>query len=48
MVDWATGWNGVVAGFVAYLVDIILVAVRDSFGKKNLASKTMVDERFLI
>ena len=46
--DWASGWNSIVAGFVAYLVDIVLVAVRDSLGRKNLADKTMVDERFLI
>jgi len=46
--DWLTNWNSIVAGFIAYLVDIVIVAVRDSFGKKNLASKTMVDERFLI
>ena len=48
IVDWLSGWNAILAGFVAYMAEIIITSVRDSFGKKNLAAKTMVDERFLI
>jgi len=48
IVDWLSGWNAILAGFIAYMAEIIITSVRDSFGKKNLAEKTMVDERFLI
>ena len=48
VVDWMSSWNSILAAVCAYFIDIIIVSLRDSFGKKNLASKTMVDERFLI
>lgn len=40
--------NYVLAGVLTYFMSKILVIVRDSFGRKNLARKTMVDQRFLI
>ncbi|XP_074646221.1 meckelin-like isoform X2 [Tubulanus polymorphus] len=40
--------NFILAAIITYLIDQLLVLVRDSLGKKNLARKTLVDERFLI
>jgi meckelin len=40
--------NYVLAGVLTYFTSKILVTLRDSLGRKNLARKTMVDERFLI
>ena len=38
----------VLASFVTYTVGQLLVLSRDSLGRRNLARKTLVDERFLI
>ena len=38
----------VLAGVITYLVTKALIILRDSFGRKNLTRKTLVDERFLI
>ncbi|XP_067651968.1 meckelin-like [Haliotis asinina] len=38
----------VLAGVITYLVSQLIILVRDSGGRKNLAKKTLVDERFLI
>jgi meckelin len=38
----------VLAAFVTYIVGQLLVLSRDSLGRRNLARKTLVDERFLI
>ena len=38
----------VLAGFLTYLIDRLVTHLRDSFGRRNLARKTLVDERFLI
>lgn len=40
--------NTVLSLFLAYLSDCALVVVRTLFGNVNLASKTLVDDRFLI
>lgn len=41
--------NGLVVGvLVAYLVDYILIGVRQYKGRKNLATHTLSDERFLV
>eukprot|EP00794_Sanderia_malayensis_P012249 gene12249-13511_t len=40
--------NFTLAAFVTYFVDMIIVTIRASLGKKNLARKTLVHERFLI
>jgi len=48
VIDWASNWNIILAAIITYFVDIAIVTIRDSMGKKNLADKTMVDERFLI
>lgn len=48
MVDWLSNWNCILAAVVVYFVDVIFVTARDYFGKRNLANKTMVNERFLI
>jgi len=40
--------NYILAAAITYFVDIVIITVRDSFGKKNLARKTLVHERFLI
>merc|ERR1712034_80455 len=47
IVDFSTG-NTVLAVVVTWLVYSILSKMRCAGGKKNLAQKTMVDERFLI
>ena len=38
----------VLAAFIAYLVGLFFALLRDSLGRRNLAKKTLVDERFLI
>lgn len=38
----------VLAAFITYILGQLLVLVRDSLGRRNLARKTLVDERFLI
>lgn len=48
VIDWASNWNIILAAIITYFVDIAIVTIRDTMGKKNLADKTMVDERFLI
>ena len=48
IIDWLSSWNIVLAATVIYFLDILIVMVRDSLGKKNIARKTMVDEKFLI
>ncbi|CAH1779425.1 unnamed protein product, partial [Owenia fusiformis] len=40
--------NFVLAGIITYAVMEVLKMIRDSAGRKNLAKKTLVDERFLI
>ena len=40
--------NFTLAAVLTYFADAVIVEVRDSLGKKNLARKTLVDERFLI
>ena len=40
--------NYILAAVVTYFGDVLIVAVRDTLGKKNLARKTLVHERFLI
>ncbi|GFR70016.1 meckelin [Elysia marginata] len=40
--------NYVLAGILTYLVTELMCLIRDIGGKKNLAKKTLVDERFLI
>lgn len=48
VIDWLSNWNIILAATVIYFLDILIVMVRDSLGKKNIARKTMVDEKFLI
>ena len=48
VIDWLSKWNIILAATVIYFLDILIVMVRDSLGKKNIARKTMVDEKFLI
>lgn len=48
VIDWLSNWNIILAATVIYFLDILIVMVRDSVGKKNIARKTMVDEKFLI
>lgn len=38
----------VLAAIITYLADLIIITARDTLGKKNLARKTLVHERFLI
>ncbi|EDO36269.1 predicted protein [Nematostella vectensis] len=38
----------ILAGVLTYIVITVLAKIRDIFGRRNLAKKTMVDERFLI
>ncbi|CAL1535264.1 unnamed protein product [Lymnaea stagnalis] len=38
----------VLAGIITYLIIELICLIRDTAGKKNLARKTLVDERFLI
>ena len=45
--DMALG-NTAVSVLGTYLVHMFLVWVRGSFGQGNLASKTLVDDRFLV
>ena len=41
--------NGLVVGvLVAYIVDYILIGIRMYKGRKNLATHTLSDERFLV
>ncbi|KAH9495634.1 Meckelin [Bulinus truncatus] len=40
--------NFVLAGTITYLIIELISLIRDAAGKKNLARKTLVDERFLI
>jgi len=41
--------NGLVVGvLVSYLVDTMLIKVREYKGRKNLATHTLTDERFLV
>ena len=40
--------NFILAGVIAYIVDLILCKIRDGLGQNNIAKKTMVDDRFLI
>ena len=40
--------NYILAAVITYFGDVLIVAVRDTLGKKNLARKTLVHERFLI
>ncbi|OXA59378.1 Meckelin [Folsomia candida] len=40
--------NFVLAGVVVFLVDLMLKAIRNFMGKRNLARKTLIDSRFLI
>ena len=48
VIDWLSDWNIILAATVTYFLDILIVMVRDTLGKKNIARKTMVDEKFLI
>jgi len=45
--DWWTG-SSVAAALIVYIQDLALATLRDSFGKRNVSSKTLIDERFLI
>ncbi len=47
IVDFAAT-NYTLAAVITYFADMIIVAARATFGKKNLARKTLVHERFLI
>eukprot|EP00795_Rhopilema_esculentum_P008416 gene8416-14397_t len=47
LIDMAAS-NYILAAVLTYFVDILIATARDSFGKKNLARKTLVHERFLI
>ena len=47
VVDMAAS-NYILSAVITYFVDIIITTARDSLGKKNLARKTLVHERFLI
>ena len=47
IVDYAS-LNFVLAGVLTYLQGRVVKAIREILGKKNLAKKTLVDERFLI
>lgn len=38
----------VLAGIITYIISKVLESIRDSMGRRNLARKTMVDQRFLI
>ncbi|KXJ16794.1 Meckelin [Exaiptasia diaphana] len=38
----------ILAGILTYIISKVLAAIRDSMGRRNLARKTMVDQRFLI
>ncbi|KAK6982489.1 Meckelin [Biomphalaria glabrata] len=40
--------NFVLAGIITYIISELICLIRDTAGKKNLAKKTLVDERFLI
>eukprot|EP00057_Strongylocentrotus_purpuratus_P027643 XP_011682117.1 PREDICTED: meckelin [Strongylocentrotus purpuratus] len=40
--------NYVLAGAITYITSMIIIKIRDSFGRSNVARKTLVDERFLI
>lgn len=48
VIDWLSNWNIILAATATYFLDILIVMVRDTLGKKNIAWKTMVDEKFLI
>ena len=48
VIDWLSNWNIILAATATYFLDILIVMVRDTLGKKNIARKTMVDEKFLI
>lgn len=42
-------WYGtIVAALITYIMDNVFVIVRGSFGQQNVATKTMVDDRFLV
>ena len=47
IVDYAA-LNFVLAGVLTYLQSRVVKSIREILGKKNLARKTLVDERFLI
>jgi meckelin len=40
--------NTAVSILLTFLLDRFIVYIRASFGERNIAAKTMVDERFLI
>ncbi|CAL8079935.1 unnamed protein product [Orchesella dallaii] len=40
--------NFVLAGIVTFLIDLVIKSLRNFFGKRNLARKTLIDSRFLI
>jgi len=40
--------DSLVSVVLTYLMEQLVVGVRSSFGQKNLAEKTLIDERFLI
>ena len=47
---WAgddTGHNHVLAAFITYLSNALIIYIRQELGQRNLHSKTMIDERFL-
>ena len=48
VINWLSNWNIILAATATYFLDILIVMVRDTLGKKNIARKTMVDEKFLI
>lgn len=48
VIDWLSNWNIILAATATYFLNILIVMVRDTLGKKNIARKTMVDEKFLI
>lgn len=43
---WARNW--VAAAAITCIVNLALTIARDQGGKRNLARKTLVDDRFLI
>jgi len=40
--------NTAVSLLLTFLMEMIVVTIRRHYGQSNIASKTMVDERFLI
>lgn len=47
IIDMAAS-NYILAALITYFVEVFIVTARDTLGKKNLARKTLVHERFLI